>query len=145
MVAFLRFRHRQRQALTVGNIERIGYLSLFTSLVFNTLSTFYGRRMGTVNVSYGHIKQMSVFLNNGCEHRLLFTKSAPFPEMMIYSIPTQHDFTEEMTDRQLMPLATTFKFVKNRVDDLYQTILGNISSFRNAEIGHNFSFSISLE
>ena len=83
---------------------------------------------------------MLVFLDIECKHCLPLAESAPFSEMMIDGIPTQNDIFEEVTNRKQMPLATTLELVENRVYDIYQATLANISSFCYAEIRHNFVF-----
>lgn len=137
MVAFLRLGHRQRQPLSVAEIQGIG---CFTSLIFNILSAFQRRRMGTVDMSHGHVESVFILPDKGGEHGLPLAESAPFSEMMVDCIPAQHYITEEMTNRKLMPLAPAFELMENRIDDLDKTALRDISSFCYAEIGHYFFF-----
>jgi hypothetical protein len=96
--------------------------------------------MRAVEMRYRHIKSMLVSFHQSCEHGLPFTKSAPFPKMVVDCVPPQYNIAKEMTYRELMPLATTLKLVKNRIYDLNKTCLGAISSFCYAKIRHNLFF-----
>lgn len=140
MVAFLGLGHRQRQSLSVTEIQGVGCSAFLTSLIFNTLSAFKCRRMGTVDMGHGHVKPVFIFTDKGCEHGLPLSESAPFPEMMVHGIPARHIVAEKMSHRELMPLAPALKLMENRIDDLDKTEFGGISSFCNAQIGHYFIF-----
>lgn len=100
--------------------------------------------MGSVDMGHGHIKPVFIFPDKGGEHRLPFSKSAPFPEMMVDRIPAQHHIPEEMFHRKLMPLAPALELMENRIHNLDKAALGDVSSFCYAEIGHYFIFLLYL-
>ena len=92
-------------------------------------------------MGYRHIKSGLILPDDSDEHGLPLSKSEPFPEMMINRIPTQHNITEKVSHRKLIPLASAFKLMENRIDNLNKRSLRDISSFCYAEVGRNFFFS----
>ena len=133
-------RHGQRKTLPITEIQGAGCLSLLASLIFNVLPTSLRRGLGTINMGDGHIKFGLIPLDGNREHGLPLSGSAPFPEMMTDGIPSQYNIAEEMTHRELIPLASAFKLMENRVDDLNKASLRDISSFCYAQMWHNFFF-----